>query len=261
MNHKRAINIAVFILFTITALHIFADAPPSATSPAAATPAAAPTPSTPIIAGYISAVPDEVLNSISAETTTAPTVGGIKMTYSGYNNYTNNDGYFCFPKHHAANELRIIICNQTNYDLLKNTVSKIEISKKQQPTLAVYRIIKQKDDNASFFKIESQGTTLPTGGLLSSDLIIHADPACFYIQPDSVHFASSEPEDIANFIIPTDVVYLLKSPEPIDLTKADNLTQSVDASLETDTVASKSTEPDSMGDVLPGVERKIMQTN
>jgi len=259
MNHKRTINIAVFILFAITATHISADTPATAPeSKPAATPAGALT-STPIIAGYITPVPDEVLDSLSTEKPKPPIVGGIKMTYSGYNQYTNADGFFQFPKHHSANELRIIICSGTDYDLLKNTVSKIEVTKKTKPAIAVYRITKQKDENGSFCKVESQGTSVPSGGLLSSDIIIHADPSCFYIQPDSVHFDSSEPDDIANFIIPTDTLYLLRTPAPSELTKSDNLTESVDAKTESDMVASKSTETDSMGEALPGVQRVIMQ--
>jgi hypothetical protein len=261
MNHKRALNIAVFILFTITATHISVATPAATPENKPVTTPAVALASTPIIAGYITPVPDEVLDSLSTERPMPPIIGGIKMTYSGYNQYTNADGFFQFPKHHAANELRIVICSETDYNLLKNTVSKIEVTKKTKPTIAVYRITKDKDENGSFCKVESQGTSAPSGGLLSSDIIIHADPNCFYIQADSVHFDSSEPDDIANFIIPADTLYLLKTPTPSDLTKSDNLTESVDAKTESDIVASKSTETDSMGEALPGIHRLIMQTN
>ncbi len=270
MINKRAFNITVFILFSITTTHVFNE--------------------TPIIAGFVSSVPETVTTSIGLKSSERPVVGGIKITYSGYSNYTNNDGYFSFPKHHIPqqtdtiiDEIRLIICNDTSYNLLKNTVSKVEVNKKEQkPSLAVYRITKQKEsatpsstpnasatansmpsaspapaDTSYFFKIESQGTSIPSNGLLSSDLIIHADPTYFYLHPNSTYYA----EENNNFILPDNSIYLLKTPPAPELGKDDNLTQSVDAAIEVETIPTKATEPDSMGNPLPEIQRAVIQSH
>jgi len=257
MMFKRLLIIAFFLLFS--------------------TPNFSPCASNPLIAGYISPAPDEVLYSLSAEKPEIPVVGGIKMNYSGYVNYTNADGYFSFPKHHAANELRIIVCESADYDLLKNTVSKVQIKKMQQPTIAVYKITKQQEQaekepqnnesttkqlptdpqpGAWYFKVESLGNTLPDGMLSSQDCIIYCHPSAIYLKDGAVYYA----EENNNFILPTGCIYLLKTPAAAPIERTDVMTQSVDAGLSTDTVENKSTEKDSMGDQLPGVERTILTT-
>jgi hypothetical protein len=250
---KRLPSIAFFLLF--------------------ATPFFVSSASNPLIAGYICPAPDEVLYSLSAEKPVTPVVGGIKINYSGYVNYTNADGYFSFPKHHAANELRIIVCESADYDLLKNTVSKVQVKKIQQPTIAVYTITKHQEaapkqdtstpqppsdaqPSAWYFKVSAQGTTLPHGILNSQDCVIYCHPSELYLQDGAVYYA----EENNNFILPLGCMYLLKTPQSASIDRNDVMTQSVDSGLNTDTVANTSSETDSMGNPLPEIERTIITT-
>ncbi len=269
MIRTRVLTIAVFILFS-TPLHITSAG-------------------TPLISGYISPAPDEVLRSLNHTEPTQPVVGGIKMTYSGYTDYTNNDGFFSFPKHHTNNALRVIICTQTNYDLLKQTVSQIKVTS-SSPTIAVYLISKLQEEkkepvaqpqNTSpssdalpaqnpeaatpepiatgcwYFKVERQGTTAPTDGIKPQDLIIHCDPAYVYLHDGGVYYA----QENNNFIIPAECMYLLKTPPAADICQSDLMTQSIESNVQKDSIASKSTEQDSMGNQLPGIERTTLTIN
>jgi hypothetical protein len=232
--------------------------------------------SNPLIAGYIAPAPDEVLYSLSTQKPQTPVVGGIKINYSGYVNYTNADGYFSFPKHHAAHELRIIICESADYDLLKNTVSKVQVKKVQQPTIAVYKITKQQETTeqsaasesgtkqlptdpqpgAWYFKVESLGNSLPDGLLSSHDCIIYCHPSELYLQDGAVHYA----EENSNFILPLGFAYLLKTPAATSIERTDVMTLSVDSCLSTDSVENTTPETDSMGNPLPGIQRTVIAT-
>jgi len=213
------------------------------------------------------------------------------MTYSGYANYTNNDGYFSFPKHHTSPDLRIIVCAETDYETLKETVSQIRINSKiQAPALSVYQVTKQKE-NLSDEKTAAQkkkqaaaqtkqdkktdegttksdtpapnevwsytvtaiGKTVPANGIQSTDLVIHCDPSMIYMQDQACYYDSTE--ETSHFILPNESLFLLKTPPPPALERADILTESVESSIETDSVASKNNDTDSMGNPLPGVVR------
>ncbi|MDQ5890758.1 MAG: hypothetical protein QG604_632 [Candidatus Dependentiae bacterium] len=269
---------------------------------------------TPIIAGYLFPAPHEVLESMTIEEIKQPVVGGVKMTYSGYTDYTNSDGYFSFPKHHTEPELRIIVCPETDYDLTKNTVSSIK-TKSATPAFVWYLVTKQQDNGAApvvtkdpnatpaqpnsndpkpanetpgnsadkntaksaddtqtknlaaafadpnatptnswYFKVEAKGSTLPPNGIKPTDLVIHCDPSAIYLQDQSVYYS----EESSHFIIPDECIYLLKTPPAPALDQNDLMTESVDAETEKDTVDSKSTETDSMGNALPGVVRSAI---
>ncbi len=254
----------------------------------------------PIIGGYLVPAPQEVIQPLNLPT---PVVGGIKITYSGYSDYTNRDGYFSFPKHHTDPEIRLIVCAETDYDLLKETVSKVKInSKAQNPAIAVYRITKQKetfseDVNAQgigkkdqtqkaapetpgdadkakdankdadpskktdtpnnnevwCYTIKAEGNLAPTDGIRSTDVIIHCDPAMIYLKDKSYYYASTE--ETSHFILPTECIFLLKTPAAPDLDRADIMTESIESEIQVENVENKSSETDSMGNPLPGVVR------
>jgi hypothetical protein len=212
-----------------------------------------------MLAGHLSPAPDEVLRAVQSGPITQPTVGGIKMTYAGYVDSTNNDGYFSFPWHNAQNELRIIITAETDFDRLKNTVSQLtSVKADKRPALRVFRVTKQTeterdaeakpqqegplalksfDPSQWYFKVSDEGTTLGDKGLSSQDLIIHCDPKHIYMQDGSMHFA----EENSHFIIPHEVIYVLSTPPAFVLSDndKDQLSLSVDANRIADEVKEK----------------------
>jgi|GEM_PF-3016785 len=214
MNHKNTVTITLFLLFATSPL--CADDAKGGDKKASGTP---------LLAGYLSPVPVTVLADLSVKEITPPSVSGIELSYCGYKQYTNADGYFQFPKKHAANDVRVIICTNTDFDRIKNTVSQIKV-KTAMPSIAVYRITKQKDtalqpktpsgdstadakkdaskdkkpDTSSAAGSDTQetapdvwsmtvhfeGTAVPTDGVSPQDLIIYANPNDLYIEATGV---------------------------------------------------------------------------
>lgn len=272
MIHMRALTIPFFTVFSILTMHIQASGS--------------------LLTGYISPAPDEVLHSLTAGEAQKPVVGGIKLNYFGYSDYTQNDGYFSFPKTHTSNELRIIVCQETDYELLKNTVSQVKVKKVASPQIAVYKITKEQEakpgtppakkdtpqnedqkpeakqdepesNSTWYFKVESLGSSVPEGGLKQQDLIIFCNPADLYIYCGSEkttppNAATYYAEENNNFIIPAECMYLLRSQQMADIEKDDAMTQLVDVDSRTNVVPTKSTETDSLGNPLPDVQQSTI---
>lgn len=243
----------------------------------------------PIIAGYVTPAPAEVLQDLSHEKPEPPVVGGIRVIYHGYSDYTNNDGYFTLPKEHTADSLRIIVSRSIDYDLLKNTVSEITLPTTDPTRLAIFKVTKQKTalkseanrapaekapeqpatqpaeaggdateplinrDEAWYYEIEQQELK---GGLSSRDVIIECEPADIYLNTREKHYTEESP----HFILPSTCIYLLATPAAPELRHTDVFSQAVETTRESDTVENKKTETDSMGAPLPGVQRTALQT-
>lgn len=268
MKIREGITIPFFLIFSIFFAVSLIAAEPTDTG--------ATDDSVIMIAGYITPTPLKVIESVTDGTAHQPTVGGIHMTYSGYRNFTNGDGYFSFPKHHPSHELRIIITTKMGYDLYKHTVSKQELPA-EKPPIAVYRVQKLResaqmmnrseqtdspsyrtnapksvDENQWLWKVKFDGSTPPSGGITSHDLVIFADPKHFYLQDGSVHYA----EESNQFVLPHNMLYLLSAPPAPQIRRLDAYTESVDTQRESDVTGG------SDGDnAAPPTERAISQAS
>jgi len=274
MMSKRALTISVFLLFSSAALRAAG---------------------TPLLAGYIQAVPAEIADSISSKKADVVKPGGIKTSYCGYIDFTNNDGYFKFPIHHTNNVLRVIVCSEIDYDTMQNTVSKIELKRAQQNLkVSQYRITKQKDAATSpsdkdkadakeqkpqdswCFLVEKIADTppAPEEGITANDLIIFCNPDDLYVKhkPAPAEEAKAKEEkksgalfyteESPHFILPTDCFYLLKTQAPATIDENDKFTIAIDATSESDSVANKDANAtDSMGNTLPGTDRQALATD
>ena len=204
------------------------------------------TANTVLIAGYLSPAPLEVTEPVAEGGGPRPHVGGVKVLYSGYSNFTNNDGYFSIPKHHGSDKLRIVVTTQVGYEMLKNTVSHQKTVASTAP-MAVYTIAKYKesdrpsqkkvtdgaslDPNQWYWQVTAQGNTLENG-LTSHDLVIVSDPKHIYIQDASIHYCQEHNQ----FIIPQNLIFVVTTPDHATITKDDQFVQSVDASEKNDTI-------------------------
>ena len=247
----------------------------------------------PIIAGYITPTPSEILHDLSHEHPQAPTVGGIRVTYHGYSDYSNNDGYFTLPKEHTADTLRIVVTRMVDYDLLKNTVSEIKLPSQDPAHIAIFKVTKKKtslelkeqkkdkehtkkdteqatppsdttatgdageqainQNEAWYFEIEPQELK---GGLSPRDIIIECEPGDVYLNTREKHYTEEGP----HFILPSTCIYLLKTPAAPELHKTEVFSQNIESTKESDIVENKKTETDSMGNALPDVRRSALQT-
>jgi len=252
----------------------------------------------PLIAGYISPVPDAVLAALTHEKQTPPVVGGIRLTYHGYTDYSNNDGYFNFPKYHPDETLRIVISREIDYNLLKKTVAEIKLPTQDPAKVAIYRVTKQKaslkeaSENQSSRPKENKSapeTTAPakeTKAISGSDQVDEDKPLdqqeawFFKIEPQElvggisqrdllieclpgdVYINTQEDhytEESTNFIMPSSCIYLLKTPEAPELKDTDAMNQAINTSIESDTVKAKGTETDSQGNTLPDIARSALR--
>jgi hypothetical protein len=180
----------------------------------------------PLLGGFLTEVPRDVIRDVStqAEQRAAVnrSVGGITLSYGGYRDVTNYDGYYHFPQHHTGTTLELIITTGVKAQKKEKTISHLMLDDSRP---ASFFRFEKKPDNKGRWYWQATTSSKPADGIIpASTIILFADPKHIYVNIHE-HLFTAENNQL---ILPHNSIYVLAN-ELADLGDLEKATQLVDA--------------------------------
>ena len=180
----------------------------------------------PLIGGFLTTVPRDVIKDVSTHaeqrTQINRSVGGITLSYGGYRDVTNFDGYYHFPQHHTGTTLELIITTGVKAQKKEETISHLMLDDNRPA--AFFRFDKKTDDKGRWFW-RATASEKPADGIIpASTIILFADPKNIYV---NIH-QNLQTADNNQLLLPHESIYVLAN-ELADLGELEKATQLVDA--------------------------------
>lgn len=183
----------------------------------------------PLIGGFLTEVPRDVIKDVSTRAEQRAqvnrSVGGITLSYGGYRDVTNFDGYYHFPQHHTGTTLELIITTGVKTEKKDQTISHLKLDDSRPA--AFFRFDKQADPKGKWFWKATSSTKPDKGIIPASTVILFADPKNIYV---NVHQELLTAEN-NQLVLPHESIYVLAN-ELADLGELEQGTQLVDATQE-----------------------------
>lgn len=158
-----------------------------------------------LISGYLQPTPPTILHSVHP-TPPSARVGGIPLSYAGYLDYSNNDGYFSIPKHHIENHIRLYITPRINLHTAQgSTISHLSLDEKSPVKGFLYT--KSQDEKGMWYWKVQPFTPPADKKIRSHDLVIFALPSDIYVDTHT-HYPLT---DTYQMILPKNIYVLRNS--------------------------------------------------
>lgn len=180
----------------------------------------------PLLGGFLTEVPRDVIKDVSTHAEQRAqvnrSVGGITLSYGGYRDVTNFDGYYHFPQHHTGTTLELIITTGVKAEKKDKTISHLKLDDTRP---AVFFRFNKKADEKGRWYWHATSSTKPTDGIIpASTVILFSDPKNIYVNIHE-HLMTAENNQL---ILPHNSIYVMAN-ELADLGDLEQGTQLVDA--------------------------------